>query len=131
LTPTQTVKPFIPQKDYPLFSQNFAHIEAGCNWMGVAGQVFDKSGKTISNLVVVVNGQLENNPIDLIGLTAINLAYGPGGYEIQLNNKVINSTNSLSIALFDLAGTPLSNPITFPTYADCSKNLIIINFNQN
>jgi len=86
-------------------------------------------GKTVSNLVVVANGKLGNDPVDLVGLTGANFAYGPGGYEIQLSDKVINSTNSLSIVLFDLSGTALSNTVTFPTYANCSKNLIIINFN--
>ena len=98
--------------------------------MGVAGQVFDRSGKPILNMVVVVEGVLNNATIDMIGLTGINGAYGPGGYEIQLANAVINSSNTLAITLYDLAGSTMTYPLAFSTYADCSKNLVLINFNQ-
>lgn len=98
--------------------------------MGVAGQVFDRSGKPILNMVVVVDGVLNNTTVDLIGLTGLNSAYGPGGFEIQLANAVINSSNTLAITLYDLAGSAMTYPFAFSTYTDCSKNLILINFNQ-
>ncbi len=129
-TPTQPILPYTIQPSTPAYLQNFAHPEAGCNWMGVAGQVFDRSGKPIPNMVVVVDGVLNNTTVDLIGLTGLNNAYGPGGFEIQLANAVINSSNTLAITLYDLAGSTMTYPFAFSTYADCSKNLILINFNQ-
>lgn len=129
-TPTQVILPYTIQPSTPAYLQSFAHPEAGCNWLGVAGQVFDRAGKPITNMVVVVEGVLNNSAVDLIGLTGLNGAYGPGGFEIQLANRVMNSTNTLTITLYDLAGSAMTYPFAFSTYADCSKNLILINFNQ-
>jgi hypothetical protein len=72
-------------------------------------------------------GEKVINSVVLTGLEVAN-AYGPGGYEIFLNDKVIGSTKSLLIYLNDLNGNALTSEIEFDTYADCNKNLIIINF---
>ena len=56
LTPTiaatTTPLPYHLQSVNPVYLQNFVHPEAGCNWMGVGGQVFDKQGDPTQNLVV-------------------------------------------------------------------------------
>jgi hypothetical protein len=44
-TVTQTPFPLILQSGSPAYIQNFAHMDAGCNWLGIAGQVFDVDGK--------------------------------------------------------------------------------------
>lgn len=127
---TPTVLPYKLQVTDPVFTQNFNHPELGCNWMGVAGQVFDKSGKPVVGLVVVVKGQLPAGEINQAALTEhpAGQNYGPGGYEMTLAAKPIATTNALSIQLFDLKANPLSEKITFSTSALCSENLIIINF---
>ncbi|MCC6148054.1 MAG: hypothetical protein IT308_10860 [Anaerolineaceae bacterium] len=129
-TPTLVILPYSIQPSTPAYLQNFSHPEAGCNWMGVAGQVFNRAGGPILNMVVVVEGIINNAPVEGIGLTGLNNAYGPGGYEIQLGSGVAGSLNSVSITLYDLAGVPMTNPFSFSTFADCSRNLIVINFNQ-
>lgn len=122
--------PYIVQPNTPLYIQNFAHPELGCSWSGVAGQIFDRAGKPIANMVLVAEGTLDNQDIEVLGLTGLNSAYGPGGFEVVLANRTFNSTNSLALTLYDLAGTALSAPVPFSTYADCAKNLVIINFKQ-
>lgn len=98
--------------------------------MGVAGQVFDKSGKPVVGLVVLVKGQLPSGEINQAALTEhpAGQNYGPGGYELTLATKPVATTNALSIQLFDLRANPLSEKIVFSTSALCNENLIIINF---
>ena len=121
---------FQVQSGTPVYLQNFAHVEKGCNWMGIAGQVFDQSGLPIDRMVVRVEGFLGNQTIDALGMTSLATAYGPGGYEIELAQKVLNSNGTLNITLYDLQGQQVSAHVPFTTYMDCSKNLIIINFIQ-
>ena len=129
-TATQTPFPLILQSGSPAYIQNFAHMDAGCNWLGIAGQVFDADGKTINNLVVNVKGNLGQAKIDEIGLTGIPEAdiYGPGGYEIKIADKAVDSENTLEIQIFDIQGNSLSSAMPFKTFSDCEKNLIIVNF---
>ena len=122
---------FTVQTGNPSYLQNFAHVEQGCNWLGVVGQVFDKNGQPITRMVVRVEGFLGNQSLDALGMTSLATAYGPGGYEIILSDEPLNSSGTLSIALFNLEGERVSEYIPFNTYADCSKNLILINFQES
>lgn len=128
VTATAVPMPYSIQANTPVYLQNFAHPAAACKWMGVAGQAFDKGGKTVNNLVVEVSGTVDGKPFSQITLTGLAAAYGPGGYEIPLDGKALDSTGALQVALYDLAGKPLIAPFTFDTFADCQKNLILINF---
>ncbi len=98
--------------------------------MGIAGQVFDRQGNAVTNIVVVVKGTLNGIAVNLITLTGYpsSTPYGPGGFEIQLSASVINSVGSLSIQLFNVSGGAISDAFPVTTYASCSKNLILINF---
>jgi hypothetical protein len=69
--------PLPPSRVHPAYLQNFTHIEQGCNWMGVAGQVFDKNGQPINRMVVRVEGFLGNQSLDALGMTSLATAYGP------------------------------------------------------
>ena len=128
--PQPQAYPFTVQTGTPAYLQNFTHVEQGCDWLGVAGQVFDKSGQPISRLVVRVEGFLGSQSLDALGMTSLAAAYGPGGYEIKLSDEPLNSSDTLSIALFNLEGERVSAYVPFNTYADCSKNLIVINFQE-
>ena len=96
--------------------------------MGAAGQVFDKNGKAVTNLVVSIAGNLPSTSVDMLGLTGLAKAYGDGGYEIVVSNSVVASTGTLFISFYDLSGNALTDAIPFNTKADCKKNLIIMNF---
>ena len=125
---TPVPKPYQVQPNNPLYLQNFSHPNLACDWLGVAGQVFDKSGKPLSNLVVVVDSSLSGQTQEQIGLTGKAPAYGDGGYELVLGNQAAASTSPLIISLYDLKGKALSDPFSFNSVADCKKNLILINF---
>jgi hypothetical protein len=131
-TPTAApvVRSFIVQPGSPVYLQNFAHSDKACNWMGVAGQVFDKAGVTVKGLIVDVQGFIGTKPVEGIGMTGLDTKYGPGGFEIVLGDKAVDTTTSLFITLYDTAGKMLSNPVVFNTYSDCKKNLVLINFLQ-
>ncbi|MDK2981311.1 MAG: hypothetical protein PWQ55_1658 [Chloroflexota bacterium] len=127
---TATPMPYTLQVEAPVYIKNFVHTDAGCDWLGVAGQVFGEDGEPVINLVLVVSGTLNGSPLNLTAVTGIPEAdvYGPGGYEIQLASQAVASSDSLNIQVYDLAGNALSAPYVFDTYAACTKNLAIINF---
>jgi len=138
--PTATViaeEPFVLQAGSPIYLQNFAHQEAGCQWFGVAGQIFDVSGTPIidSSVIIEIGGILDGEEITQPLLTLSGMAsgatYGAGGYEIILGDHPIASTASLWIQLSTpSAEIPLSGRIYFDTFEDCEKNLILLSFVQ-
>ena len=132
-TPTPTALPIKLQMPEPYYLQNFTRIDLGCDWMGVAGQVFTSDGKVQKELVIraggTINGQAVVEDMTMpLAEQAIDLAYGPGGFELTLANGVADSENEVWIQVFSLAGDPLSDQVYLTTYADCEKNLILLNF---
>ncbi|MEA3349575.1 MAG: hypothetical protein U9Q82_03020 [Chloroflexota bacterium] len=119
---------FEVQQGTPITMSNWAHPEAGCNWLGVAGQVFDIEGSPAASFIVEAAGRLEGNQIVGLALTGLDSVYGPAGYEIQLADHVIASQDEVWIQLKDYAGEPLSWPILIDTFDDCEKNVIVLNF---
>lgn len=129
-TSTSMTEIYTVQPATPVFMQNFIHTTEGCAWQGVAGQVFDASGKPVTNLIVKVSGYWEGKGISLVGITGMvsGLPYGPGSYEIVLGNAAFDTVDQLQIQIFSANQTPLTVPLSFSTSADCSKNLVMINF---
>lgn len=127
---TATPFPFIIQSGTPAYIKNFAHPSDGCDWLGVVGQVFDRDGKPLINHVVMVTGKIEGKIVDFVGVTGVPQAdiYGPGGFEIQIADHVFASEKALFVQIFNLDGIPISDSFPFDTFADCEKNLAIINF---
>ena len=132
-TPTATAVPmaYDVQSTTPVFMTNFAHTDAACNWQGIAGQVFDKSGNTVNNFVIKISGTYNNAALSSLAVTGLASVYGPGGYEVVLGTTAIDSTDLLSIQVFDATGKAVTNSLKFSTSSDCSKNLVIINFKEN
>jgi len=109
------------------------HPDVGCNWMGVAGQVIDVNGAPVQGLIVEVGGTLDGEKIGnptILQATGLATAYGEAGFEIKLADKPIESIASVWIQVLDQAGLPLSEQISFFTFDDCEKNLIVIYFKQ-
>lgn len=133
-TPQPALTLAVEEADYqlaegsPVYTVNFAHPEAGCGWLGLAGQVFDAQAAPLLNLVVVVEGYLGETPVEGLALTGSSPAYGPGGYEIVLGSLPVESSKALTVSLFDLEGNLLAPRVALDTYADCGKNLILVNF---
>ncbi len=127
-SPTNVNWQFQIQPDSPVYLQNFTNPDEGCDWLGVAGQVFNSSGDPLNNMVVLVEEEYDGVYYELIGMTGMAKDYGPGGYEIIISDEVFESEDVLSISLFDLNGNQLSNQFMLTTYEDCEKNLLLINF---
>jgi hypothetical protein len=102
----------------------------GCDWLGVAGQVFDRSGQPAEGILVEAGGQLAGEEILGLSITGMVDLYGPGGYEIQFQAHPVFSSNSIWIQLKDRAGQPISKKICLETRDDCNQNLILLNFVQ-
>jgi hypothetical protein len=128
-TPTKTLSafPFVVQGGGAAPISNFAN-SAGCNWMGIAGQAFSLDGNPIIGYVV----HLQGGGLNQDSTTGTKTAYGPGGYEFFLNNRPVQSTDEFKVQLFNETGKiPLSDVVLVDTFADCSKNLLLVNFVQN
>jgi len=114
---------------------NFTHPDLGCDWLGVAGQVFNSAGVVQKDILIKSGGKLAGAVV-LETMTMplaepdIDLAYGPGGYEITLANSPAASQGSVWVQLFDLDGNPISEQVYLTTYDDCLKNLILLNFTE-
>jgi hypothetical protein len=107
------------------------HPEAGCNWIGVAGQVLDMSGAPVSTGVFIqLSGVYAGEFIEATSLTGVAPQYGQAGYEFYLGDKPEASNKTLWIQLLNQEGGPLSEKIYFETFEDCNRNLIFINFKQ-
>lgn len=114
----------------PTYLSNFAHAESGCNWLGVAGQVFDLRQQPVKDLIVEVGGDLPGADLPALGMTGLAPAYGPGGYEVTVADRAAASQESIWIQVFDLSGRPLSEMYYVDTLAGCGQNLILVNFQQ-
>lgn len=127
-TATNTRSPFLFTKsiDSPIYLRNFAN-NAGCNWLGIAGEVVDLSG----NPVPAGNYQVHiwESGIDARVATGTAPAYGPSGWEqFVFDSPIIRSYN---IQLETTAGTPVSQVYQVQTRASCNDNLLLMLFVQN
>jgi len=128
ITKTRSSFPFTVQGNGPLPVQNFDPLNsAGCNWMGIAGQAFDLNGNPIVGYII----HLEGGGLNADAITGSKAAYGAGGYEFFLNDHVVQTTGEYKVQLLNPSGTALSDFIPVNTFADCSKNLLLVNFVQN
>ncbi len=127
----EVVIQFTIQDGSPFYMPNFAQPSAGCNWMGVAGQVFDEQNHEIQELLVVIGNALDEGDGEWSAITGAALAYGPGGFEIQLSDAPIDTTQTFWIEIRTPNGTLISERFLFDTFSDCERNLILINFISN
>ena len=119
---------YILQPGSPVALPNFNHPEAGCDWLGVAGQVFNAEGLEVTGLTVLIGDSQRPESQPFQAQTGQALAYGLGGYEIQIAEAVEESSGRFWIQVFNSEGAPLTARHAFDTYEDCSRNLILINF---
>lgn len=128
-SPTSTPFPYAFQEGSPSYLDNFAHPEAGCSWLGVAGQIFDGEGNPEKDVIVKAGGTLDGEPVfDTLSMPGAAKAYGQGGYELVLSDHVLASEGEAWVQLYNLHGQPISEKLELTTYADCQKNLILLNF---
>jgi len=119
---------FVIQAGSPAYLPAFTHPEAGCGWVGIAGQIFDSSGMPVENTVVVVKGLFNGKAVEALALSGLAKGYGSGGYEIQVGTASAATSEALTIQLLNDRFEPLSPVYPVQTFDDCQKNLILINF---
>lgn len=131
-TPEAAVNSFQIQEGSPVaLDSSVFHPELGCNFLGVAGQVFDVNGTPVNGLRIHVTGTLAGNAVSELGLTGAATQYGTGSYyEIQLADAPTVSEGTLQIAVLDANDQPISPLVTFSTTDSCQQNLILINFSE-
>ncbi len=137
LTPTET---FIANTIYPFaIKSQPAAIDVTvlypdrnkCKWMGVGGQVLDIRGGGNPGVTVQLGGYADGRDFLLTSLTGTASKYGVAGYEFTLDDAgTFASQGDLWIRLLDQQGIQISSKIYFDTFDDCSKTLVIINFQQ-
>ncbi len=106
------------------------HPELGCEWVGVAGQVLGLNGEPIPSQFIHLGGSLEGDTVSRLTITGSAPAYGPAGFEFIIANRLVGTTGTLWIQMEDVQGLPMSERIYFDTYADCERNLVLINLQQ-
>ncbi len=130
--PTATRPLFVVQPGTPAYqSSRVFHPDANCQWLSVGGQVLEADGAPVATdppLVVLVRGLLDGQPIDLLAPVGLAPIFGPAGYEAQLGTQPVASNEAVYVQLLDMQGHALSEPVFFPTYDDCERNVVIINF---
>jgi hypothetical protein len=127
-TPTNTRAPyqFTKEEASPMYLQNFAN-NAGCNWLGVAGEVLNLNRNPVGNgqYRVHIWGSGIDERVPVGGAPA----YGDSGYEqFVFDAPVIRDYN---VQLETSSGSIVSQVYTVQTRASCNQNLLILNFVQN
>jgi hypothetical protein len=118
------------QSGAPAYISNFNHPEVGCNWSGVAGQVFGQDNNPIAGYTVVIAGEINGTYVNISGVTGSAQAYGSGGYEVKLSGAPFSSSGALTAYLFDPELKQVAAPIPVTTYQDCQANLLLLNYSK-
>ena len=127
-TVTYTPSPFIFTRSdtSPFYLQNYAN-NAGCDWMGIAGEVLDINRNPVAAgafQVHVWGSGIDERPV--VGRAP---DYSPSGWEQFLfSSPVVRDYN---VQLETSSGTPVSQVYNVTSRASCSQNLIRFDFVQN
>lgn len=127
-SPEPTGVPFTVTVKY--VDSSIMHPESGCNFFGVGGAVFDLQNNPFKGMVVKLEGSAGGKFYSQLTVSGTAPAYGQSGFEFALGSKPVDSSGTMTVQLLDQAGLPLSGVNTFDTYADCTKNLPIVRFEQ-
>jgi hypothetical protein len=126
VTPTRSQFRFTRSDVSPIYLQNFAN-QAGCQWMGVAGEVLDINRNPVPTgqfRVHVWGSGIDERP--LVGGAP---AYSPSGWEQFLDNTP--AVRTYNIQLETINGTAVSQVYSIQTRASCNENLVLFHFVQN
>lgn len=132
LTPTDAYSnyPFVVYGEITSIEAALMHPAEGCNWQGIAGQVFNTKGAPILYTGVQIGGRFNGRQISEIILTGYGPDYVQYGYEYKLADQPVASDNTLWVRLVDQANLPLSDKVYLKMEGDCAHNLILLNFKQ-
>ena len=97
----------------------------GCDYLAIAGQVFDMNGDPLLGVPVVAEDGDLFSALDFTGNAA---QYGPAGYEIYIDTSPYS--DNFTVKLVSETGMALSADVSVETSASCSENIAIVNFVQ-
>jgi hypothetical protein len=123
ITPTRAPFDYILRNGSITYTSNFAN-NAGCDWAGIAGVVFDTAGNPQSG----VTAEVSSGDFSQTAVSGSNTSYGTSGWEVYLNNEPIDQT--FFVQLVSSSGTPLSQRIEVEMVDSCQSNLAFLVFDQ-
>ena len=127
LTP-ETALTFTAQKDTP----SYLPYSGGCTGLFIAGNITDIDDNPVMLMTVRASGTLGGDEILIEVLSGSNQDYTESGWEIKLSDTLINSSGSITVALYKQgAWEPSSEAVLIDTFNDCTRNLVVVNFVQN
>jgi hypothetical protein len=125
-SPTLSSFPFTKSDTSPFYLQNYAN-NAGCNWMGIAGEVLDLNRNPVSSGSFQVH--VWGSGIDARLIVGTAPAYSPSGWEQFLfDSPAIRDYN---VQLESASGTAVSQVYSVQSRASCNQNLVRFDFIQN
>jgi hypothetical protein len=123
---TRSAYPFIKDDVSPQYLQNYAN-NAGCNWLGIAGEVFDLDGQPVPHGEYLVH--VWDSGLDARVVVGDAPVYGPSGYEQYLFDAPRVQEHNLQLESFN--GMAVSEVYRVQTRASCNQNLLFFVFVQN
>ena len=130
--PTMTPSPTRSQYEFtkadfsPIYLQNYANA-AGCEWMGLAGEVLDLNRTPV--LTGMYNVHVWESGIDERAMVGGAPAYSPSGWEQFVNSQPVVAT--YNVQLETVSGTAVSQVYSIQTRDSCNQNLVRVDFIQN
>ncbi len=124
ITPTQAPA-FTVLPPSPSLTSNFVNPGAGCNFMGIGGQVYDMNNQPLPGIQISVTSDTGFNQTTISGS---NTTMGQSGWLIQVDTKV--SPITYIVELKSPQGVSLSNKVRVSFPGTCEQNLALINFKQ-
>lgn len=125
-SPTRSQFIFTKSDNSPYYLQNFAN-NAGCQWLGIAGEVLDLNRNPL--LVNSYNVHVWGNEVDVRLSVGSAPEYSPSGWVYMLSNSPI--VRDYNVQLETVNGTAVSQVYTVQTRASCNQNLLKFDFVQN
>jgi len=120
---------YLAQPGTPAAIPNFVDPNAGCDWWGVGGQLFNEAGRPEIGLIVRISGAVDGVAVNQSVVSGSSLVFGTGGYELRLATYLPASA-TLRMQVFDSGGRALSGIIPLPLYRTCTQNLLVMNLRQ-
>lgn len=116
-------------RSYPFRLAEAAKYEAntndqGCDWMSIAGEIWDMEGNPLFQVGVVVTGE----SFEQFAWAGSATGFGPSGYEVQLNTSPYQAT--WRVRLLNFNTMPISDEIVVRSREDCNRNVILVDFEQ-
>ncbi|MBZ0296207.1 MAG: hypothetical protein K8L99_26850, partial [Anaerolineae bacterium] len=108
-------------RDDVFLTSNFAN-DAGCNWQGIAGQVFDANGQPLIGVRVIAMG----GGAMLEAESGTATTYGASGWEIKIGDTPA-AANYL-VAIYDETRGEFAHGISVEFPGTCDANLALLNF---